>query len=427
MSVTRRAARIAGAIVAMAFARSAAAQHDMAGMDQPSRGLTLGGGASAIVVATAVDPGVNGRRLAEGYVTQPMLHGHLALLRGALGASGILNFEGATLRRGELAPGAWGEGYADRRHPHSWLHELVGFAASPSYRGASVSVAGGKGFAPYGTDDPMVRPLERFPVNHHLSQILERAVVVGALRWRPLTFEAGVFNGDEPESPTDAPDASHFADSWSRRLTLRPGAGIELQASDAHVRSPESPSGHGLDHQQRSASLRVERAIAAGDLYALAEWSTLRMVKGASDAGRLGSALFEASLTRGALGIAARYERSLRPEEERLTNPFRTLYPSAEVQNLGVTRFDIVTASLSHSWRLAGVRLAPFVELSHVVARPTALPAAFVPADFYGRDRIAVFSIGARVAAGMPHHRAGRYGVAEGPPIDAVRQATDAH
>lgn len=418
MSLTRRAARIACASGALLLARSAAAQHDMAGMKQPSRGLTLGGGASAIIVATTVDPAVNGRRLAEGYLTQPMLHGHLALLHGALGATGMLNFEGATLRRGELAPGAWGEGYADRRHPHSWLHELVGYAATPSYRGTALSIAGGKGFAPYGTDDPMARPIERFPVNHHLSQILERAVIVGAVRWRPLTFEGAVFNGDEPESPTDAPDASRFADSWSRRLTLRPYPGIELQASDAHVRSPESPSGRGLDHEHRSASMRLERTIAAGDVYALAEWSTLRMVKGGTDGGRLGSALFEASLTRGRLGLAARYERSLRPEEERLTNQFRTVYPSAEVQNLGVTRFDVATASISRTVRVAGVRIAPFIELSHVLARPTAVPAAFVPAEFYGGDRITVISLGARVAAGMLHTRVGRYGVAQAPSTD---------
>ena len=421
MTIARRAARcarFAGALAALLAARPALAQHEMAGMEHPPRGLTAGGGASAIVVATTVDPGIAGRRLSEGYLTQPMLHGHVGLLRGALGATGMINFEGATLRRGELAPGAWGEGYEDRRHPHSWIHELVGYAATPDYRGVAVSIAGGKGFAPYGTDDPMVRPLERFPVNHHLSQILERAVVIGALRWRPITVEGGVFNGDEPESPTDAPDASHFANSWARRLTIRAPGGVELQASDAHVRSPESPSGRAPDHQQRSASARIERTIAVGELYALAEWSTLRMTKSGVDAGRLGSALFETSLARGPVTIAARYERSLRPEEERLTNEFRTVYPSAEIQNLGVTRFDIATVALSGAARVVGIRVAPFIELSRVVARPTAVPAAFTPAAFYGRDRIAVLSVGTRLAVGMLHHRVGRYGVAEAPAMD---------
>ncbi|MFL5561500.1 MAG: hypothetical protein ACJ79K_08505 [Gemmatimonadaceae bacterium] len=412
MSLAARAARCGVLVASVALTRSAAAQHDMHDMAMPPRAITLGGGASAIVVGTQVDPGIDGRRLREGYLTQPMLHGHVLAFGGALGAQGMLDFEGATLRRGELAPGAWGEGYADRRHPHSWLHELVGFAASPEWRGAAVSVAGGKGFAPFGTDDPMVRPIERFPVNHHLSQILERAIIVGAFRWRLLTVEGARFNGDEPESPADAPDAAHFANSWARRLTLRPVAWLELQASDAHVRSPESPTGHGSDHEQGSASLRAERPTRAGTVYALAEWSTLRMVKAGTEGGHLGSALFEGSLDRGSFRVAARYERSLRPEEERLADSFRTPYPTAEVQILGVTRFDIATASLSRTWSVAGLRLAPFVEGSLIRARPTTVPAAFDPARFYGRDRITVLSIGMRIAAGMPHHRVGRYGVA---------------
>jgi hypothetical protein len=264
----------------------------------------------------------------------------------------------------------------------------------------------------------MVRPIERFPVNHHLSQILERAVIIGALRWHPLTVEGGVFNGDEPESPTDAPDASHFANSWARRLTLRPVAGVELQVSDAHVRSPESPSGRAPDHQQRSASLRLERSTRAGGVYALAEWSTLKMVKAGVDAGHLGSALFEGSLDRAGFSVAARYERTLRPEEERLTNQFRTVFPSAEVQTVGLTRFDVATIAFSRATRIAGVKLAPFIELSRGAARPTAVPAAFDPATFYGRDRITVLSLGARLAVGMTHARVGRYGVAAAPAME---------
>ena len=401
----------AAALVSIAAATPAAAQHDMQAM--PAAGaLTLGGGASVIAVATQVDPGVRNRVLREGYLSQPMLFGHAAAFGGVLRLQGMLDFEGTTLARGELAPGAWGEGYADRRHPHTLLHELVAVVATPDHLPIAASVAGGKGFAPFGTDDPMVRPIERFPVNHHLSQLLERAVLVGALRWRWLALEGGVFNGDEPESPGDAPNASNFADSWARRATLRPIDGVELQASDAHVLSPESPSGHGVDHRQRSASLRVEGEYRIGAAYALAEWADTDLLKGGRDAGHLESALVEGSLTRGPIRVAARYERTLRPEEERLSNPFRTPYPSAEVQLLGLTRFDIVTAAVSRSWIARGVGLSPFAELSLVSARATAVPAAFVPREFYGRDRITVLSLGVRFAAGMPHHRVGRYGAA---------------
>ena len=50
---------------------------------------------------------------------------------------------------------------------------------------ARVSLSIGKGFAPFGTDDPMVRPFVRYPVNHHLSQILERGVAIAAGRAMP--------------------------------------------------------------------------------------------------------------------------------------------------------------------------------------------------------------------------------------------------
>jgi hypothetical protein len=42
----------------------------------------------------------------------------------------------------------------------------------------------------------MVRPFLRYPVNHHLAQILERAVAIAAVRAGPLLAEAGLFTGD---------------------------------------------------------------------------------------------------------------------------------------------------------------------------------------------------------------------------------------
>lgn len=396
-------------------ARSLGAQHDTHGMhgDERTAPLTAGWGASAILVATEVNPGVSRRVLREGYLTQPMLHAHLLALDGTLSVRGMLDLEGRTLRRGELDPGAYGEGYVDRRHPHTYLHELIATIASPHHWPLAASVTGGKGFAPFGTDDPMARPLERFPVNHHLSQILERAVVIGAVRWRRVAVEYGRFNGDEPSFPGDAPNAAHFADSWADRVTLRPVAGLELQASAARVLSPESPGGHGFDHHKRSASIRVEHGPALGDMYLLAEWATTDLFDQGRKAFHLGTTLVEGSLTRRSLWVAARYERSLRPEEERLGNPFRTPYPTAEVQLLGTTRVDIATIAAGRDSRFRGVALAPFAEASLVAPRATTAQPAFVPQYFYGRSRIVAFSLGLRVAAGMPRHRVGRYGVAD--------------
>ena len=54
----------------------------------------------------------------------------------------------------------------------------------------------------------MVRPFEKYPINHHLSQILERVVAVGAVQRDPFIAELGTFNGDEPLGPGTSPRSS---------------------------------------------------------------------------------------------------------------------------------------------------------------------------------------------------------------------------
>lgn len=417
--MVRRAARAAlvASLLAVAASRSPAqvgSTHEQ--MAMPARWWSAG--ASAIAYGTRVDPGIAGRTLAEGYLTQPLLHAHVVSPRDIFELRAMLDFEGRTLARGELTPGAYGEGYVDRRHPHTYLHELVATARTPQWRGFSASVSSGKGFAPFGTDDPMSRPIARFPVNHHLAQILERYVFIGALAWRPFVVETARFNGDEPEHPSDAPNANHRGDSRATRITLRPEydlfRGAEIQWSTARVRSPESPTGRGFDQHKRSAAARIERKVGDVDVYALAEWAHTDLFKANRRAFALRSSLAEASVARGIIRLSARYEQTVRPEDERLTNAFRTVYPSAEVQILGTTRFDVMTLGAEARRRFAGVTLAPFVEASLVRANETARPAAFVPREFYGSNRITQLSIGLRADVGMTHGRMGRYGVAAG-------------
>lgn len=374
--------------------------------------FTAHAGASAILAAVRVAPGVANRTLAEGYLTQPLLHGGARYER-ILELRAMVNLEGATLRRGELTPGIYGEGYVDRRHPHTYLHELVATVRTPVWSGAAASLSGGKGFAPFGTDDPMVRPLLRYPVNHHLAQILERAFVSAALRWRGVAVEAGLFNGDEPETPSDAPNAVNWADSWATRATLWPVRGVELQGSVGLVRSPESPIGYGFDHRRRHLSARVERNVGRQELYALVEWARTELMLQRTSAFRLSSALAEASATRGRLTIATRFERTTRPEEERLVNPFRTQFPTAEVHVLGITRISVATAAISSRTSVRGLAMSPFVEGSLVRSRETVRPSAFVPLEFYGRNPVAAVSLGVRLGVGRAHGRMGRYGVAE--------------
>jgi hypothetical protein len=408
-------AQCAGLLALAASSADAQGGHEHVSAAPAWRALV---GASAIAYATRVEPGVGGRTLTEGYLTQPLLHAHLASPRDIIELRAMIDLEGRTLARGELSPGAYGEGFVDRRHPHTYLHELVVTVRSPEWRGFAASASVGKGFAPFGTDDPMSRPIVRFPVNHHLAQILERVVTVGAVRWRPLTIEAASFNGDEPESPGDAPNARSRNDSWAARATLRPAyafaRGMEAQWSLARVASPESPTGRGFNHHKKSGSVRLERVVGSYDVYAFGEFARTDLYRTGRRAFTFHSALGEASAARGILRLSARYEQTVRPEDERLTNVFRTVYPSAEVQILGTTRFDIATVNAEAKTRLAGVTFAPFVELSLVHASPTVSPSAFVPREFYGSERQTQMSIGMRIGAGAGHGRMGRYGVADG-------------
>ena len=50
---------------------------------------------------------------------------HAGALNNRLRFVGMLNLEGLTIANGELATGDWGEGFDDRRHPHTYLHEAM--------------------------------------------------------------------------------------------------------------------------------------------------------------------------------------------------------------------------------------------------------------------------------------------------------------
>src|SRR5207244_11489139 len=130
-----------------------------------------------------------------------------------------------------------------------------------------VSVSAGKGFVPFGSEDPMNRPALAFPVNHHWSQILERAVTMLGLRAGPVTVEAALFNGDEPERPGQWPRLSgRFGDSWSGRATLTFGPALELAGSYAKVKSPENRPGAATDQLKWHASARLDRPLSSGRL-----------------------------------------------------------------------------------------------------------------------------------------------------------------
>jgi hypothetical protein len=386
-------------------------------------GLTPG--ASALVLYDWVNPIPGGGTLGEVRLIHPvvMLHGRWA--DGRLRFTGMGNFEGLSIEDGQLAPGVAGEGYADRRHPHTYLHEaVVTFQQSLVLAGreVAVSASAGKGFAPFGSDDPMSRPVIRYPVNHHIAQVLERLVGIVAVRHGAVGIEAGLFNGDEPDGPGQWPNAGRFGDSWALRLTLTPLAGIELQGSLARITSPEHRPGGGLDHRQQSVSVRLDRPIGGQQLYAMAE-----LARSDDDVEPLGSFLAEGAWRRRAAQVHYRFERTERPEEQRLADPWRTPRPHHDFSNFGYTRWSVHTLGASLDVPAPdGFAFTPVLEVSRGRVRALT-PGAFDPVAFYGRDTFWMISAGVRVGWGVRLHRMGRYGAAEVPPPAAGADAPHVH
>lgn len=457
----RRARALAAACIAVAAPAPAATQ--------PARVS-----AQAVAQGARAADAYAGQARTEGSLTQPVVMAHAPLAGGRVRLAATLDLEALTLPRGQINPGIYGEGFVDRRHPHTWAHELVASvggrvpglpAALGRALGAQASLAAGKGFVAFGTDDPMMRPFTLFPVNHHLAQILERYVAIGAFRLAPprlgdATLEATVFNGDEPRGPWAWPRAARFGDSRALRAMFRPALGrhrppaaadadehaghamhdhddhtaaprdapahdapslpLELSGSLARVHSPEDAVGAGLD--QHKASLAARWASGAlfgasglggrGDgEYALAEWARTDELRAARRAFRYESVLFEAAARRRGVELAARWEHTTRPEEERLVDPFRTVRPHNESNVLGLTEWRTATASLGGPLHTGALRLLPFAEVARGVPREVLRPSAFEPRAFYGAGALWTAVLGVRFGVGAPHARMGRYGV----------------
>lgn len=200
----------------------------MAPADSAPRRIVWGWGLQATGLLTRVAPAFAGQTFTEGYLSQPHVSGRVTLLGGWAELAGTFNLEGLTLRRGELNPGMYGEGYVDRRHPHAYVHDLVASVGWPirALPGASMSLAAGRGFTPFGTDDPMDRPFAKFPVNHHQAQVMERLLVAAAFRWGPGLIEVGTFTVTSRSAP------------HARRSSA--DSGTRGRCAPRHSRSPAS-------------------------------------------------------------------------------------------------------------------------------------------------------------------------------------------
>jgi hypothetical protein len=284
-----------------------------------------------------------------------------------------------------------------------------------------VSLYAGRGFVPFGSDDPMSRPLVSYPVDHHLAQILERLTIVGATRVGALVVEGARFGGDEPVNPSTMNLWRRFGDSWSVRSTFLGEraasvlAGLELSASYADVKSPEFRTGQGLDQRKLHGALRMASEGGRVARYALLEIARTTDVDHGRPLYTFDAALAEGALCRGGLGIAARWERGDRPEEERLLDLFRSPRPATDLSILGITRWTTSTIAVSVPAINNRIFFAsPFVEAARITADRTTA-ALFDPVRFYGSSQMWRIATGMRVRLGHDHGRMGRYGVAWSP------------
>lgn len=380
--------------------------------------------AQAIGIVTTAGPMPHDVTRTESQVTEPVVSVGLGALGGHLRFRGTVDLEGWTIPDGELTPGAWGEGYIDRRHPHTYVHELMltahdvlGDRAGPAH----LSVAFGKGFVAFGSDDPMSRPPVLYPIDHHLAQILEREVVIAGIAAGPAAFEVSWFNGDEPEFPSEWPNGHRFGDSYALRATVIPLRGVEVQVSYADVASPEQRQGAGVTQDKWSASVRLERSLAGRAAYGLAEWVRTTEAGGAFV---FNGQLLEGAMTLGPVRPYLRLEHTDRPEEPRSGDVFRTPRPLLDNSLLGITRWSMVTLGSTVTVLTAGRHLsvAPFIE--GAVADVRTISGTFDVVGWYGSHTLLSLSAGVRVDWGMPGHRMGRYGTGNGSGKDAMNGMT---
>jgi hypothetical protein len=127
----------------------------------------------------------------------------------------------------------------------------------------------------------------------------------------------------------------------------------------------------------------------------------------------LSSLLGEAAVCARGIILGGRLERTDRPEEEQLLDPFRTPRPSSDLANLGVSRWTTLTASISAPRVRHGVVSGrAFIEVARVAAAAGTPPGIFNPELRYGARRMWMYSVGVRLRAGSMHDRMGRYGAA---------------
>src|ERR1043165_20149 len=101
----------------------------------------------------------------------------------------------------------------------------------------------------------------------------------------------------------------------------------------------------------------------------MAEWAHTDERDDGRTATRLATLLAEGAWCRSGTIIGGRFERTNRPEEDPLADPFRTPRPASDLNNLGVSVWTTLTASISARPRsVGGLTGSPFLEIARMHA-----------------------------------------------------------
>lgn len=391
--------------------------HDMGDMEM--RGISFGGDwfltgmAQAFPVVTVGAPGESDSPLHDTgwYVTQPAIMTHLEGLSRRLVLHTTLNFEGLVQENGELSFGGWGEGFIDKRHPHTLVHEAMLSYNLFDFRGSQLSLSAGKGFAPFGTSDPMSRPGLKYPTNHHLSQILERWTVNAVWRKDRWSVEAGVFGGEEPSGPYDFSNIESFGDSWAARVARRWGSGNDTDAeweASASIASVTEIA-HTSEEETTwlwNAALRPSFMVGSAHLSGLVEASASYL----EDHTSFFSVLAEARYDRAGHQPYARVEYASRPEYAREATSGDDFFRYEDHEDpLGSTRWLITTVAYAYEVTGTPWSIRPFVEAQYHQARGDR--GGVSATDIFGTTRFWALSAGARIFLVGGPMRMGAYGV----------------
>ena len=133
----------------------------------------------------------------------------------------------------------------DHQHPHDLVSALgvaYTYEASPdvdltAYVGYPGEPATGP---PVFMHRPSAANLPAAPLGHHWQDAthIQFGVATLGVRYRNAKLEGTLFTGREPNENRYSFDPARF-DSYSARLSVNPAAGVALQASYAHIKSPE--------------------------------------------------------------------------------------------------------------------------------------------------------------------------------------------